>query len=179
MSRLIGTFRADQKRERLFIKRDTYSHLVAVFDVAFVMVEASPVRDAAAALTHLPVPLPHHAQLARRLLRFGPRYGPVEATVSAIEEPTPESLAAAFPGHVRALDDEQIERAVLRRVPPELRLKYRSREYGGEQQLWFKLPAMKGVEDVGHIMSAVYGARFTRASTADGILDAALGLLPG
>lgn len=178
MSTFIGMFRASQQRERL-LRRNTYSHVVAVFDDGLILIEASPVRDAAAAALHfVPVPLPHHVMLARHLLQLGPKYGHIEDKLSAPGSLTPEAILAAFPGHVRGVDDERIRSAVLRPIPPEVRIKYEARD-GNEHQLWLKLPLFEAVDRVASLMSAALGDRFRQQSTSSGMLDAALALLPG
>ena len=178
MDELLGVFQADQQRERR-LRRDNYSHLVLVFDTGIIVNEASPIRDEIAAVLHrLPLPLPHHLHQAWRLFRLGPKYGTVESRISEIGAITPDELAKAFPEHVRGLDDEQIKSSVLRRVPPELRIKYRS-DHVGEQQIWLKLPIFGDVDEVERIMSALLGDRLKKAGIAEGHLDAALALLPG
>jgi hypothetical protein len=178
--RLIGVFRADQQRERLLL-RNNYSHLVVVFDTGIVMVEATPTRDAVARAVN--VPFVPHLKLAKHLMQLvrldTTKFATAEATLTQIESPTPEEIAEAFPGHVRALDDAQIRSAVLRRIPPELRIKYMSREYGRETQIWFKLPLLSSVDEVDRIVSEALGPRLRKAGIVEGMLDAALARLPG
>src|SRR6201995_1042546 len=138
MSRFIGEFRANQQRERL-LRKNTYSHVVAVFDDGLLLIEARPLRDAAGAVAHfVPVPLPHHIMLAKHLLRIGPKYGHIERKLSGLSSVTPEAILAAFPDHVRVAAVERIHSAVLWRIPPQLRLRYRGTD-GAEHQLWLKL----------------------------------------
>lgn len=179
MPRLIGMFKADQQRERGLL-RDDYSHLVVVFDVGLVLVEASPLRDAsAAAIHHVPVPLPHHAKQARRLIRLGPKFSHVESKVAAIDQISPEGLAAAFPGHVTRLWNEQITSAVLRRYVRQLRLRYRSQDHGGEMQVWLKLPLSARIDEVAGLMAATLGDRYRESAPVWGVLAAVGDLLPG
>lgn len=167
MSTFIGTFRATQQRERL-LRRNTYSHVVVVFDDGLILIEASPLRDAAAAAVHfVPVPLPHHIKIARHLLQIGPKYGHVEDNLSRLPALAPEAILAAFPGHVRGVDNERIHSATLRSIPPELRIKYQGRD-GDRHQLWLKLPLFERVDRVASLVSAALGDRFRQQSTSGG-----------
>jgi hypothetical protein len=184
---MIGMFRADQQRERR-LTRDNYSHLVVAFDVGLVLLEASPIRDIAAAVVHrIPGAIAiHHVALkqTRRLMRLGPKYGHVEAIVLQTDPLTPEGLATAFPSHIRRLWSDQISSAVLRRFPPELRLQYRSEVHQRDTEVWLKLPFWRRadrerLDEVSRIMSVMLGDRYTEQATTKGLLGAARDAIPG
>jgi len=196
MTELIGMFRADQKRERYGFRgrrsRNSYSHLVVVFDVALVLIETSPQRDRAAAIVHgipgsIPIPLGpiHHIAVKqiRHVIRLGPKASYFEAKVLQTTPLTPDGLDEAFPRRARALWNEQITSAILRRWPPDLKIWYVDRR-GREMQLWLNLPRLQfdqitqNVAEAAEIMSVALGSRLKEVNTAKGMVGAGLDLFP-
>lgn len=177
-STLLGVFEARQRREPVLVK-PAYSHRVVVFDTALVMVEVAPIRDVAGvALKYASLPLhvvavPHAKaaeHLARLVLRLSPEPGRVDSRWAQIAEFTPDRLAQEFPRHVRGLDNQQITSAVLTRLAiPELELKYDSKKYRREMQLWLSLPPSEPLAGVSSLMSRALGDRFREAAPAEAV----------
>jgi hypothetical protein len=187
---VIGVFDATQRRERVIIK-SSYSHRVFVFDTGIVLVELAPVRDALrAGLKYVAVPAhllgPHLKaaeqtvqQVAKSVLALSPERQLANVRLAAIEEISPESLALAFPGHVRGLSTRQITGASLRRIPPrELTVQYRQEVDGLATELWLRLPSVATADDAAEYMSALLGSHFREASPIEGARSVARGLLP-
>jgi hypothetical protein len=183
---LIGVFDVRQKRERFLIKAK-YTHRVVVFDTALVMVQLAPMHDRIAAgvkYASLPLHLVPHAKavehLVSALLRFSPEQGIVDAKWAQLPDFTPERLAAAFPHHVRGLENDQITSAVLKRLPPaELEVRYNSRRERRELQLWLSFPRSRSLDAVSQVMSRALGARFREAGGGEAIRRTARNLIPG
>jgi hypothetical protein len=189
-SRLIGVFDASQRRERVIIK-SSYSHRVFVFESGIVLVELAPIRDALrAGLKYLAAPAhllgPHLKaaeqtahQVAKSVLALSPERRLANVRLAAIEEISPDSLAVAFPGHVRGLSTTQITSASLRRIPPrELTVQYRQKVDGLATELWLRLPSAATANDAAGYMSALLKSRFRETSPMEGARSVARGLLP-
>lgn len=125
-STFVGTFRASQSRERL-LRRNSYSQMIVVFNDGLVLVEASPLRDAAAALRFVPVPFPDHT-LARQLVRQGPKYGGHRPAAFRLRFDHARIGQRSLPELRTGLDEHQITSAVLRRIARQLWIKYQGKD---------------------------------------------------
>ena len=183
MATLIGRFNADQPRDR-WLTRDTYSYVVVGFDEGLLFVAARPERDEVAALVHRGARLASHlaphtkpaVKLARTILRSGPKYAAIEAAISALNPLTPDSLERAFPKRVTGIPSECVTRAIFRCRPRQVRIHYRHPTYG-ETEVWLVPEAP--LDEARRVLSVIFGGRFSQVSTARGLTDATIDLLPG